>query len=260
MKLLKNKFVVGILCIIVGLLIGFMAMPELQQSGLGVQISVVRMKKPVSAGERITAEMVETVSTPKSVLPNGIDGTATAIGKYANTELYAGDFLTNEKLSATAELQNSLAAGTKKGKMVVSVTLPSLASGVSGRLLSGDVVTVMALPRTGDINKTLGVVPAGKTSSVGSEAVVYPELQYLEVCMVTTKEGANASVNADPGKDEANDLPVTVSFYATQDQALLLAELEQQGIIHLAFVARGSDAAKYIPDDKRVLNANTEVR
>jgi len=258
-KLLKNKFVVGILCIIVGLLIGFVAMPELQ-NGQGGQISVVRMKKSVSAGEKITVEMVETVSIPKSLLPNGIDSTAAAIGKYANTELYAGDYLTNEKLSATPEEQNALAAGTKKGKTIVSVTLPSLASGVSGRLLPGDVVTVMALPKTGDINKTLGVEPAGKISSANAPAVINPELQYLEVCMVTTKEGANADVNADPGKDAANNLPVTVSFYATQDQALLLAELEQQGIIHLAFVARGSDAAKYIPDDKRVVNVNPEVK
>ncbi|MFZ5973985.1 MAG: Flp pilus assembly protein CpaB [Bacillota bacterium] len=257
--MLKNKFVVGILCIIVGLLIGFVAMPELQ-NGQGGQITVVRMKKPVSAGERITAEMVEAVSIPKSVLPNGIDNTAAAIGKYANTELYTGDFLTNEKLSVVQEEQNALAAGTKKGKTVVSVTLPSLASGVSGRLHPGDVVTVMALPKTGDINKTLGVEPAGKISLANAPAVIYPELQYLEVCMVTTKEGANADMNANPGKDKANSLPVTVSFYATQDQALLLGELEQQGIIHLAFVARGNDAAKYIPDDKRIMNVNQEVK
>jgi hypothetical protein len=36
-----------------------------------------------------------------------------------------------------------------------------------------------------------------------------------------------------PIKDTKNSLPVTVSFYATKNQALLLAELGESKIIHL---------------------------
>jgi hypothetical protein len=50
-----------------------------------------------------------------------------------------------------------MSAGMSKGKMVVSVTLPSLASGVSGQLQPGDVVTVMSLPN-GTVNQTLGTL------------------------------------------------------------------------------------------------------
>ncbi len=76
--------------------------------------------------------------------------------------------------------------------------------------------------------------------------------------MVTTNQGEDATVEADPDDDEENSLPVTVSFYVSQEQALRLAELEQEGTIYLAFVARGADAAQYIPDEDRVLNTEVE--
>ena len=66
--------------------------------------------------------------------------------------------------------------------------------------------------------------------------------------MVTTGDGADASVEAQPNEDTGNTLPVTVSFYATEAQALKLAELEQAGTIHLAFVARGDAVAEYVSD------------
>ena len=75
-----------------------------------------------------------------------------------------------------------------------------------------------------------------------------PLLKYIEVCMVGASDGADASVEAQPDEDTKNTLPVTVSFYATEEQALKLAELEQSGTIHLAFVARGDTASQYISD------------
>jgi hypothetical protein len=47
-----------------------------------------------------------------------------------------------------------------------------------------------------------------------------------------------------------------VSFYATEEQALKLAELEQTGSIHLAFVARGDIASEFVSDSVLV---GTEV-
>lgn len=74
--------------------------------------------------------------------------------------------------------------------------------------------------------------------------------------MVTTSTGAEASVEAQPDEDTKNTLPVTISFYATEEQALKLAELEQAGAIHLAFVARGNAVSDYVPDSVLV---GTEV-
>src|SRR5690554_1849421 len=110
MKLFRNKIVIGILCIIAGLLISYAALPALQSNMQGTYASVVRMKEAVQAGTQITAEMVETVSIPQILVPNGIRNVTEVVGQYANTELYAGDYLTNSKVSATLEGENALSA------------------------------------------------------------------------------------------------------------------------------------------------------
>lgn len=257
MKLFRNRFLIGALCIIAALLLCFLALPALQVGSQSAYVNAVRMKQPVQAGTQITAEMLETVSIPEKIVDGGISDISSAVGKYVNVRLYAGDYLTVEKLSATLAEQDSFPAGTSKGKTVVSVTLPSLASGVSGRLLPGDVVTVIAVPK-GTANQSLGVEP-GETPETATSggAYVSPELEYIEVCMITANDGADAAVNAHPGEDKKNTLPVTVSFYATTEQAVKLAELEQHGTIHIAFVARGEAASEYLPE--RVLAGDVVV-
>ena len=252
MKLLKNRIVIGVLCIVAGLLFSFVALPALQNGDQEALVSVIRTKAPVEAGALITADMLETVDVPEDLAASVITDASSAVGQYANTDIYTGDFLTSEKLSATLSAQDPFSAGSEKGKMVVSITLPSLASGVSGRLLPGDIVTVMAFPQN---DQPKSVKPeAEEESEKSSGAVVYPELQYIEVCMISANDGADAIVDRNTGEEEENNLPVTVSFYATKVQALKLTELEQQGIIHLAFVARGKAASRYILDTQRVFN------
>lgn len=246
MKLFKNRYVIGILCIITALLIVFLAVPALQSSNQGEYVSAVRLKQPIEAGTQITTEILETVKVPEKLINGGISDASSAVGQYAAADLYAGDYLTTQKLSGSIAEHSSFPAGTAKGKIVVSVTLSTLALGVSGHLLPGDVVTVMALPK-GSVNQSLGLEPETEEAKV-SGAVIYPELKYLEVCMVTANDGSDASVDAKLEDGAKNNLPVTISFYATPKQALLLAELENNSIIHLAFVARGQSVTQYIPD------------
>lgn len=246
MKLFKNRYVIGTLCIIVALLIVFLAVPALQSSNQGEYVSTVRMKQSIEAGTQITTEMLETVKVPEKLINGSISDASLVVGKYAAADLYAGDYLTTQKLSGSTAEHSSFPAGIAKGRIVVSVTLPTLASGVSGHLLPGDVVTVMALPN-GSVNQSLGVEPdTGETEISG--AVSYPELQYLEVCMLTASDGSDARVEAKLDDGAKNNLPVTVSFFVTPKQAMLLAELENNCIIHLAFVARGQSVTQYIPD------------
>jgi pilus assembly protein CpaB len=248
MKLLKNKFIIGSLCIVLALVFSFVALPALIGVSQSETTSVLRMKQSVAAGTQITADMLENVSVPENAAENALEDKASIVGQYAASDLYAGDYLTAEKLKVTLAEQSLFSAGEAKGKTVISVTLPSLASGVSGRLLPGDIVTVIAIPQ-GAVNQALGVEPEDSTETTISGAYVDPALEYIEVCMVTTSNGADASVNAHPDEDTENTLPVTVSFYATEEQALKLAELEQTGTIHLAFVARGNTAAEYVSDN-----------
>ena len=256
MKLFKNKIVIGVICIIAGLLLSFVALPALQGSNQETYSNVVRMKETVQGGTQLNSDMVEVVKIPDDLIKGSINDIASVAGKYATTELYVGDYLTSEKLSSSPSNQNAFSAGTTKGKTVVSITLPSLASGVSGRLQPGDVVTVMALPK-GAIDQSLGVEPDTSGSEMDLGVIIYPELEYVEVCMVTASDGSDSDVKSSLNDDENNNLPIAVSFFVDESQALRLVELEEQGRIHLAFVARGKDTAKYIPDSQRIFN--TEV-
>ena len=110
MKFLKNRFIIGALCIIAALLIAFFALPALQ--GSKSTVSAVRMTEDVTAGTQITAEMVETVNVPEDVVEDGISTVSLVVGQYAAADLYTGDYLTVAKISSTLAEQNSFPAGT----------------------------------------------------------------------------------------------------------------------------------------------------
>ena len=259
MKLIRNKVVSGILCILIGLTVGFVVLPQVSEMQ-NEEMTAVRMTVDADAGAKINSEMVEEVTIPKGIIDNSISAASLAVGKYTTIDLCEGDYLSLQKLTDTLDRTDAFSAGTEKGKLVVSITLPSLASGVSGRLLPGDIVTVMVVPES-KTAMNLSIEPndiTGEQAAESAPTIIYPELRYLEVCMAITGDGTDSSVESELDEDEKNSLPVTVSFYANQEQALRLAELEHENTIYLAFVARGDNAAKFISDADRVLN--TEER
>ena len=257
MKILRNKLFLGVLCILIGLLVGFVAIPAFQQHEQSETVQAVRLKVPVQAGGQITADMLEVIGIPPKLVPGSVPDTASAVGRYAIADLFAGDYLTAAKTAGALPDGVSFSAGMSEGKRAVSITLPSLAAGISGHLLPGDLVTVMAVPKSAT-TRSLGIDPdTANEAEPAVTPIIYPELKYVEVCMTTTADGSDAQVVAHPEDEEKNQLPATVSFYVTQAQALRLAELEQQGTIHLAFVARGKDRAQYVTDTVLV---GTEVK
>ena len=137
--------------------------------------------------------------------------------------------------------------GFEKGKQVVSLTLPNLAAGVSG--CPPDVVAVMATTRRQSIAGTRSHADATVQTA---RTMVVPGLEASRSAG-DDQCRRDAHVSARPSEGEKNELPVTVSFYVTPEQALILAELEQSSVIHLAFVARGESTAAYIPEEGKVL-------
>jgi pilus assembly protein CpaB len=264
MKILKNKFLIGIVCIILGLVVGFIAIPAAQNGAHSQLVKALRLKQDVPAGSLILDEMVESVEVSQNTIPIiSISSLAEISGKYAASNLYAGDFLTAEKLVTEIQAQDPMKMATAKGMKVMSITISSLAAGVSGKLQPGDVVSVMAILKnnTADQSQTLepqetntGSNTQSTESSLYSHAVVFPELQYLEVCSVSAADGSEAQVKPIPAEDIDNKLPVTVSLFVTDEQASRLAYLEQKGLLHLSFVARGADTADFISADRHILN------
>ena len=260
MKILRNKFLIGILCIVIGVTVGFVLLPKSQDADINMT-KVVRLTQDVEAGTKLEEKMLEIATIPAESVPDGASSAIESfLNRYASSQLYEGDILTSAKVRDT--LVDPVAAAAAKGKQLVSVTVPSLSAGVSGTLQPGDVVSIMVTSKVTQFNQNLGLMTpvedseetsdwqtgSNLISSVTKESQTYipEELRYLEVCKVSSSDGTDALVNGDKDKEEPNRLPVTITFYATEAQALKLAEVEQNGEIHVIFVARGDTADAYM--------------
>ena len=228
MKIFRNRTVIGVLCILLALIICFGVTPLFSRSA-SEKTEIVRVTKDIKEGDEITAEMVQTVEVGAYNLPqNLMTDKKEVVGKYATADLAAGDYILSSKLSAVPAAENAYLYNLDGTKQAISVTIKSFAVGLSGKLESGDIVTVIVADYQGK-----------------GETVIPPELQYVEVISVTASSGYDA--NTGEVVDE-KELPSTVTLLVTTEQAKVLAELEQDSELHLALVYRGTpeNAAKFI--------------
>lgn len=228
MKIFRNRTVIGVLCILLALIICFGVTPLFSRSA-SEKTEIVRVTKDIKEGDEITAEMVQTVEVGAYNLPqNLMTDKKEVVGKYATADLAAGDYILSSKLSAVPAAENAYLYNLDGKKQAISVTIKSFATGLSGKLESGDIVTVIVADYQGK-----------------GETAIPPELQYVEVISVTASSGYDA--NTGEVVDE-KELPSTVTLLVATEQAKVLAELEQDSELHLALVYRGTpeNAAKFI--------------
>ena len=228
MKIFRNRTVIGVLCILLALIICFGVTPLFSRSA-SEKTEIIRVTKDIKEGDEITAEMVQTVEVGAYNLPqNLMTDKKDVVGKYVTADLAAGDYILSSKLSAVPAAENAYLYNLDGTKQAISVTIKSFATGLSGKLESGDIVTVIVADYQGK-----------------GETAIPPELQYVEVISVTASSGYDA--NTGEVVDE-KELPSTVTLLVTTEQAKVLAELEQDSELHLALVYRGTpeNAAKFI--------------
>lgn len=231
MNFLKNRTVLGVLCIVLSLLICFALTPLFNQS-VSQKTSIVRVVKDIASGEQITKDMVQTVEVGGYNLPeNVIHQTETVLGKYAEADLSPGDYILTDKLSDVPAAENAYLYHLTGDKQAISVSIKNFAQGLSGKLMSGDIVSVIA--------------PDYKKQGA---TVIPPELTYVEVIGVTASTGFDTDTGEDTSKnDKEKKLPATVTLLVSPEQAKILAELEADGKLHLSLIFRGSkeNAAKF---------------
>lgn len=221
MKIFRNRTVVGVLCILLALLICFGVTPLFSRSA-SEKTEIVRVTADIKEGDEITAEMVQTVEVGAYNLPSGImTDKDDVIGKYATADLKMGDYILDSKLSYEPAAENTYLYSLDGNKQAISVTIKSFATGLSGKLESGDIVSVLVADYKG-----MG------------ETVIPPELQYVEVISVTASSGYDA--NTGEAVEDEKELPSTVTLLVTTEQAKVLAGLEQESELHLALVYRGA--------------------
>ena len=243
MKFLKNRTVLGIVCIVLALIICF-AITPLFNASKSSTMKIIRIKNDMKIGQEITSKDIEAVEVGAYNMPSNVaQKSEDIVGKYAAMEMIKGEYILPTKISNTPASENAYLYGLTGEKRAISITIPSFAGGLSGKLISGDIVSIIAVDY-----KEKG------------ETVVPEELRYVEVIAVTDSKGNDdETVTVKPDGEEEVELPETVTLLVTPVQANILAELEADGEIHVALVYRGTaeNAQKFISAQENLLEELT---
>lgn len=239
MRFLKNRTVLGVLCIVLSLIICFAVTP-LFNKAMSEKTEIVRVVKPISVGEEITSDMVKTIEVGSYNLPDDVvKHSDTVVGAFASADLAPGDYILTSKIAEEPAAENAYLYHLTGEKQAISVTVKAFANGLSGKLKSGDIVSVIAP----DYRKQ------GKT-------VIPAELQYVEVIAVTANSGYDANTGRRTGRWSGSvSWPGTVTLLVTPEQSMILAELEADGKLHLSLVYRGDEksAEQFLEAQNQIL-------
>ena len=228
-KPFSSRTVIGVVCIVLALLITFGVAPLVNRF-TDQKVDIVRLKADVSRGQIITADHLEVVNVGSYNLPKNVikDGKA-VVGKYAATDLYAGDYLFDSKLTLDNKSADDVLLGLDGKKVAISVNISDFAAGLSDKLENGDIVSVIIYDKENDISYT----PAA--------------LQYVKVITTTTSDGIDKDELVEGGKS------ATVTVLVTPEQAELLANYNSTTNVHFSLVYRGdaekADAYIKVQDD-----------
>lgn len=225
----SSRTAIGVICIVLALGITFGISPLINRF-VDRKTDIVRIKNYVPRGQVITAADLEIARVGAYNLPSGViaDGKS-VVGKYAATDLYAGDYLFPAKLSSDNKSARDVLLGLDGKKVAVSVSIGNFAQGLSGKLENGDIVSVIIY----DKDRYSSYVPA--------------ELKYVKVITTTTNEGI------DKDQNDAGSKAATVTLLVTPEQAELVSQYNSVTSLHFALVYRGdkdkADAFIKVQDD-----------
>lgn len=218
-RIIKSRWFLGGLCILIsiGLMLGYSSMINTSKQ----HIQIISVSKDIKKGDIIDSDHIDTVEVSSYNLSDDFIKTeADIVGKYADADFKSGDFVLKSKVSDTAnETVNEKMTKLDGTKLSMSITLKTFASGLSDKLIAGDIVSCIVT------NETQTAIPS--------------ELTYVEVLATTTIEGYDKSSPEDEGTGNLE----TATLLVTPQQAKLLASYEKNADLHLALAYRGEESA-----------------
>lgn len=217
---MKNRTIIGIVCIVLALIVTFAVAPMVNKIS-DSRTDIVRMKKDVDQGFLISEDDIEIVTVGSHGLASGtITKKEDVVGKFAACDLKVGDALFPSKLSNDSDSADDVFRTLNGEKQAISITISSFAGGLSGKLENGDIISLVVFEN--DTHEA--TIPAGLT--------------YVKVITTTTKDGFDKD-EVTPNEDGTYELPTTVTLLVNPEQAKMLVEYENTGIIHANLVYRG---------------------
>lgn len=217
---MKKRTIIGIICMVVAVATTFLIAPVINNITSDTTL-VVRLLKDVKQGSAITDADIEEIKVQTNTIPNGVIlKKSDVIGKYASSNLFAGDYFTQSKITGNANTANDVFATLNGNKMAVSITIDTFAAGLSAKLQNGDIVSIIITPKS------------------TMESIIPGELKFVKVITTTTAGGIDKDTVV-KNEDGSYELPSTITLLVNEKQAKLLAQYENNADIHAALVYRG---------------------
>ncbi len=237
MALKKNRTTVGIVAIVLGGVLCFGIAPIYNKS-MQKGVEVVRISSEINKGEQITDDKVKVVEVSKQGLPeSAVLSKKDVVGKYAVVDLVRDNTILERQLSKNPIAEDKYLYGLDGTQQAISFTIQNFASGLSGKLLTGDIISIIATTMDENNNE--------KTSTP-------KELQYVKVLAVTNDVGVDKKEDNNNPEEE---LPTTITVLVNREQAELIANLEETSKMHVSLVYRGTEkeAQKYIEQQNSII-------
>ena len=217
---LNNRFIFGILSLVLAAVIAFVALPTIARQTNG-KTEIVRITQPVLKGEQVTKENAEVVEVGGYNLPSNVAHSLEDVeGLYVTADLTAGDYILTSKVSSVSVSSDAALNDIPSGKVAISLTVKTLASGLSDKLQPNDIVRIYHFLET---------------------AEEVPELRFVKVLSVTDSDGINVDNTKEPTEDEEPQQSATITVLASPEQARIITELENDGVAHVALISRNND-------------------
>ena len=217
---LNNRFIFGILSLVLAAVIAFVALPTIARQTNG-KTEIVRITQPVLKGEKITSDNAEVVEVGGYNLPSNVAHSMDDVeGLYVTTDLAEGDYILTSKVSTVPVSSDVALNDIPSGKVAISLTVKTLASGLSDKLQPGDIIRIYHFLET---------------------AEEVPELRFVKVLSVTDSDGINVDNTKEPTEDEEPQQSATITVLASPEQARIITEMENDGVAHVALISRNND-------------------
>ena len=217
---LNNRFIFGILSLVLAAVIAFVALPTIARQTNG-KTEIVRITQPVLKGEKITSDNAEVVEVGGYNLPSNVAHSMEDVeGLYVTADLAAGDYILTSKVSTVPVSSDVALNDIPSGKVAISLTVKTLASGLSDKLQPDDIIRIYHFLET---------------------AEEVPELRFVKVLSVTDSDGINVDNTKEPTEDEEPQQSATITVLASPEQARIITEMENDGVAHVALISRNND-------------------
>lgn len=235
----NSRFLYGVLSILLAAIIAFIAIPAVTRK-TNNKVEIIRITTALDRGDPITAKDVELVEVGGFNLPDNVASRLEdVVGTYASTNLYPGEYILSGKVSSSPLSSDPALNAIPDGMVAISISTQTLASGLSDKLQAGDIIRLYHY-----------------TDQSGTLNTVYdiPEFKFIKVLAVSDSKGLEIDYTKQPEEDEEKLQTATITVQATPEQAMLLTQYENEGILHVALISRGNDTlAKKLLDQQAEL-------